>query len=58
MYVAKDIGYHYWKAGMFEGLTFEAFDTQPREKNFIPVAPKANFIPIKKPLPMPMMSLM
>lgn len=29
MYVAKDIGYHYWKAGMFEGLKFEKFDTQP-----------------------------
>jgi arginyl-tRNA synthetase len=29
MYVAKDIGYHFWKAGMFEGLTFERFDTQP-----------------------------
>ena len=29
MYVAKDIGYHYWKAGMFEGMTFAEFDTQP-----------------------------
>ncbi len=29
MYVAKDIGYHYWKAGMFEGLKFASFDTQP-----------------------------
>jgi arginyl-tRNA synthetase len=29
MYVAKDIGYHYWKAGMFEGLKFEKFDVQP-----------------------------
>ena len=29
MYVAKDIGYHYWKAGMFEGMTFAKFDTQP-----------------------------
>lgn len=29
MYVAKDIGYHYWKAGMFQGMPFETFDTQP-----------------------------
>ncbi|MEM6431200.1 MAG: arginine--tRNA ligase [Deinococcota bacterium] len=29
MYVAKDIGYHYWKLGILTGLRFAAFDTQP-----------------------------
>lgn len=29
MYVAKDIGYQFWKAGLFEGLTFERFAAQP-----------------------------
>src|SRR5690606_22469318 len=29
MYVAKDIGYQYWKAGLFEGLSFARFDRQP-----------------------------
>lgn len=29
MYVAKDIAYHFWKAGMFDGLTFERFGEQP-----------------------------
>ena len=29
VYVAKDIGYHYWKAGLFEGLVFSRFAGQP-----------------------------
>ena len=29
MYVAKDIGYQFWKVGLFEGLTFEEFAVQP-----------------------------
>ena len=29
MYVAKDIGYQFWKAGLFEGLGFERFAVQP-----------------------------
>jgi arginyl-tRNA synthetase len=29
MYVAKDIGYQFWKAGIFEGLTYAAFAAQP-----------------------------
>ena len=29
MYVAKDIGTQFWKVGLFEGLKFSAFDTQP-----------------------------
>jgi arginyl-tRNA synthetase len=32
MYVAKDIGYQYWKVGLFEGLRFKPFDTQPSGK--------------------------
>jgi arginyl-tRNA synthetase len=32
MYVAKDIGYQFWKAGLFEGLTFVRFDVQPSGK--------------------------
>ena len=29
MYVAKDIGYQFWKAGLFEGLAFARFGSQP-----------------------------
>ncbi len=29
MYVAKDIGTQFWKVGLFEGLKFSSFDTQP-----------------------------
>jgi len=29
MYVAKDIGYQFWKAGIFEGLRFRSFAPQP-----------------------------
>ena len=29
MYVAKDIGTQFWKVGLFEGLKFKEFDTQP-----------------------------
>src|SRR5690606_15196953 len=32
MYVAKDIGYQFWKAGIFEGLAFERFSQQPSGK--------------------------
>lgn len=32
MYVTKDIGYQYWKVGLFTGLTFARFDTQPSGK--------------------------
>jgi arginyl-tRNA synthetase len=39
MYVAKDIGYHYWKAGMFGGLTFARFATQPSGKPLYSSAP-------------------
>jgi arginyl-tRNA synthetase len=39
MYVAKDIGYHYWKIGMFEGMNFELFDTQPSGKKLYTSSP-------------------
>ena len=29
VYVAKDIGTQFWKVGLFEGLKFTKFDTQP-----------------------------
>ncbi len=32
MYVAKDIGTQFWKVGLFEGLEFVPFDTQPSGK--------------------------
>ena len=39
MYVAKDIGYQFWKVGLFEGLTFTPFDTQPSGKTLYTSAP-------------------
>jgi arginyl-tRNA synthetase len=39
MYVAKDVGYHYWKAGMLGGLTFKEFGTQPSGKPLYTSAP-------------------
>jgi arginyl-tRNA synthetase len=45
VYVAKDIGYHYWKAGMFEGLKFETFDTQPSGKILYSSAPNGDLHP-------------
>jgi arginyl-tRNA synthetase len=44
-YVAKDVGYHYWKAGMFEGLKFEKFDTQPSGKTLYTSSPKGELHP-------------
>lgn len=39
MYVAKDIGYHYWKSGMFAGLTYSTFAVQPSGKVLYSSAP-------------------
>ncbi len=39
VYVAKDIGYHFWKVGLFEGLKFQHFDTQPSGKKLYTSAP-------------------
>jgi arginyl-tRNA synthetase len=44
-YVAKDVGYHYWKAGMFEGLKFEKFDTQPSGRILYTSSPKGELHP-------------
>lgn len=44
-YVAKDVGYHYWKAGMFEGLKFEKFDTQPSGKTLYSSSPDGELHP-------------
>ncbi len=46
MYVAKDIGYHYWKAGMFEGLLFEQFDKQPSGHTLYSSAPEGESKPV------------
>ena len=39
MYVAKDIGTQFWKVGLFEGLKFARFDTQPSGKSLYSSAP-------------------
>ena len=45
MYVMKDIPYQYWKVGLFEGLVFEAFDTQPSGKILYTSAPQGEAHP-------------
>lgn len=45
MYVAKDIGYHYWKAGMFEGLAFRPFAEQPSGDTLYTSAPEGETYP-------------
>ena len=40
MYVAKDIGTQYWKVGLFEGLKFSPFDTQPSGRTLYTSAPE------------------
>jgi arginyl-tRNA synthetase len=45
VYVVKDVGYHYWKIGMFEGLKFEKFDTQPSGKTLYSSSPKGELHP-------------
>jgi arginyl-tRNA synthetase len=44
-YVAKDVGLHYWKAGMFEGLKFEKFDVQPSGKILYTSSPNGELHP-------------
>ena len=39
MYVAKDIGYQFWKAGLFKGLNYRRFDTQPSGRPLYTSAP-------------------
>ena len=45
MYVAKDIGYQFWKAGLFEGLTFERFGRQPSGKPLYTSSPRGELHP-------------
>ena len=45
MYVAKDIGTQLWKVGLFEGLKFTAFDTQPSGKTLYTSSPEGETHP-------------
>jgi arginyl-tRNA synthetase len=45
MYVAKDIGYQFWKAGLFEGLSFERFARQPSGKPLYTSSPLGELHP-------------
>ncbi len=45
MYVAKDIGYQFWKAGIFEGLRFRRFEDQPSGKPLYTSAPEGETHP-------------
>jgi len=45
MYVAKDIGYQFWKAGIFEGLAFERFSQQPSGKPLYTSSPHGELHP-------------
>src|SRR5690606_30717420 len=45
MYVAKDIGYQFWKAGLFEGLTFERFSRQTSGKPLYSSSPVGELHP-------------
>ncbi len=45
VYVAKDIGYHFWKVGLFQGLKFKHFDTQPSGKQLYSSFPDGEITP-------------
>lgn len=46
VYVTKDIGFHYWKFGLFEGLEFKPFQTQaPTGKPLWTTAPDGEHEP-------------
>ncbi len=45
MYVAKDIGYQFWKAGIFEGLSFRPFEVQPSGASLYTSAPEGETHP-------------
>jgi arginyl-tRNA synthetase len=40
MYVAKDVGYQFWKVGLFGGLRFSEFDRQPSGKTLYTSSPE------------------
>ena len=48
VYVAKDIGYHFWKIGFFQGLKFQHFATQPSGKDLYSSAFDGETNPNKK----------
>lgn len=45
MYVAKDVGTQFWKVGLFEGMTFTTFDTQPSSKTLYTSSPTGELHP-------------
>jgi len=45
MYVAKDIGYQFWKVGLFEGLAFERFALQASGKPLYSSSPVGELHP-------------
>ena len=45
MYVAKDIGYQYWKVGLFEGLNFTEFAVQPDGSRLFTSSPEGEHNP-------------
>ncbi len=45
VYETKDIAYHYWKFGLFEGLEFKNFAKQPSGKHLYTTAPKGELNP-------------
>jgi arginyl-tRNA synthetase len=40
VYVAKDVGYQFWKVGLFGGLRFSEFDRQPSGKTLYTSSPE------------------
>jgi arginyl-tRNA synthetase len=42
VYVAKDIGYQFWKVGLFGGLRFSEFDRQPSGKTLYTSGPEGD----------------
>ena len=40
VYVAKDVGYQFWKVGLFGGLKFSEFDRQPSGKKLYSSSPE------------------
>ncbi len=45
VYVTKDIGFHYWKFGLFEGLEYKPFEAQPSGKELWTSAPRGQHEP-------------
>ncbi len=45
VYETKDIAYHYWKLGFFEGLEYQKFAVQPSGKNLWTSAPTGEHEP-------------